>query len=55
MKQNTNAKYFFVPVRSELGLDYSEGGIKFPQNVVVKFHFHLLMRKIKEGLSNFPR
>lgn len=31
MKQNANAKYFFVPMRSELGLDYSEGGIKFPQ------------------------
>lgn len=55
MKKFINAKHFLVSVRSGLRLDYSEVGIKFLQNVVVKFHSHLLMKKIKAGISNFPR
>lgn len=55
MKQLINAKHFLVSMRSGLGLDYSEVGTKVLQNVVVKFHSHLLMREIKAGVSNFPR
>lgn len=55
MKQLINAKHFVVSVRSGLGLDYSEAGTKFLQNVVMKFHSHLLMKKIKAGVRNFPR
>lgn len=55
MKQPVNAKHFLISVRSELGLDYSEVGTKFLQYVVVKFHSHLLMRKMKAEVSNFPR
>jgi len=55
MKQLINAKHFSVSVTSGLGLDYSEAGTKFLQNVVVKSHSHLLMRKIKAGVSTFHR
>lgn len=54
MKQIINAKPFLVSVRSGLGLE-SQVGTKFLQKVVVKFHSHVVKRKIKAGLSNFPR